>query len=125
MRKRYVSGRLGEKTGIILCAAVMLAAVIVLPVRADGVSDDLVIAEGLEVWNGSNGGPSGGTIQKNPYADDYISGCQFEIPSGLKEGLGGFDWLKLQVTATVKNYTPLTGENYDTYGNPLPPNVNL
>ena len=123
MRKIQVSGRLRKRAGTVLCAAAMLAATIVMPVRADEVSDDLVIAEGLEISNGANGGPSGGVIQKNPYADDFIAGCQFEIPSGLKEGLGGFDWLKLQVTATVKNYVPLTGENYDAYGSPLTPIV--
>lgn len=47
---------------------------------------------------------------KNPYAENFISGCQFDISSKLKKGLNRFDWLKLQVTATVKNYTPLTGE---------------
>ena len=123
MRKKYVSYRLRKKAGTILCAAVMLAAMFGMPVKADEVSDALVIAEGLEIWNGANGGPSGGTIEKNPYGDDYIAGCQFAIPSGLKEGLNGFDWLKLQVTATVKNYTPLTGENYDENGNPLTPIV--
>lgn len=112
-----------KKAGTILCAAIMLAAVTVMPVRADEVNDAPVIAEGLALKDGANGGPTGGTIQKNPYGDDYIAGCQFEIPSGLKEGLGGFDWMKLQVTATVKNYTPLTGENYDANGNPLTPIV--
>lgn len=123
MKKIRVIGKIGKKAVAILCAAVMMAATIVIPVKADEVNDDFVIAEGLELKDGSNGGPTGGTILKNPYAEDYIAGCQFDIPSGLKEGLGGFDWLKLQVTATVKNYTPLTGENYDTYGNPLTPIV--
>ncbi len=102
---------------------IMLAATIVMPVKADKVSDDFVIAEGLEIMDGTNGGPSGGIIQKNPYAEDFVSGCQFDIPSGLKEGLSRFGWLKLQVTATVKNYSPLTGKNYDIYGNTLTPIV--
>ena len=123
MRKICVSGRIRKKAVTILYAAIMLAAAIVIPVKANEVNDDFVIAEGLEIIDGTNGGPSGGIIQKNPYAEDFVSGCQFDIPSKLKEGLNRFDWLKLQVTATVKNYTPLTGENYDTYGNPVTPIV--
>ena len=123
MRKICVVGRIRKKAGTMFCAAIMLAAAIVIPVKADEVNDDFVIAEGLDIKDGANGGPYGGTIQKNPYAEDFIAGCQFEIPSGLKEGLNGFDWLKLQVTATVKNYTPLAGKNYDTYGKPLTPIV--
>ena len=123
MRKICVAGRIRKKAGTILCAVIILVTAIVITVKADEASDDFVVAEGLEIMDGTNGGPSGGIIQKNPYAEDFISGCQFDIPSGLKEGLSGFDWLKLQVTATVKNYTPLTGENYDTYGNLLTPIV--
>ncbi|MDE7232877.1 MAG: hypothetical protein K2N37_07385, partial [Lachnospiraceae bacterium] len=35
MGRIYVSGRLTKRAGIILCAAVMLAAAIVMPVKAD------------------------------------------------------------------------------------------
>ncbi|MDE6055187.1 MAG: glycoside hydrolase family 5 protein [Lachnospiraceae bacterium] len=123
MRKKFTTGKIIKKAGAILCAVIMATATNVVPVKADEVSDYSVIAEGLEIKDGSNGGPSGGKIQKNPYGEDFISGCQFSIPSEMKEGLGGFDWLRLQVTATVKNYTPLTGENYDANGNPLTPIV--
>lgn len=48
-----------------MCVAIMLAASIVMLVKADEVSDCFVIAEGLEIMDGANGGPSGGIIQKS------------------------------------------------------------
>ncbi|MDE7479489.1 MAG: glycoside hydrolase family 5 protein, partial [Lachnospiraceae bacterium] len=116
-------GSVVNKISAVLFAVILAATTVVTPVKADEVKDVAVIAEGLDVMAGANGGPTGGTIQKNPYGEDFISGCQFSIPSGLKEGLGGFDWLTLEVTATVKNYTPLSGDNFDEEGNLLMPIV--
>lgn len=53
---------------------------------------------------GSVGTPTGGTIKKNPYGDDYNCDTHFNIPEGFSEGLGGYQDLKLHVTGTVTSY---------------------
>lgn len=58
----------------------------------------------LTAGYGSVGTPTGGTIKKNPYGDDYNCDTHFNIPPEFTEGLGGYQDLKLHVTGTVTSY---------------------